>query len=258
VAKLADFSISSGKSRSLTEGSNRDACFIGVEWSSRGAQLAAIDQPDDGQGILDEEWEQDVPLGDVRTYVEENPDADVYEVLREFQLGGDAFDAVEQVVENTRHEDGENSDDGDDDPDAGASTTDDGEDGDIEDGGTHSDSEMTANRHTEAKNLAKNTDYNADKICELVNASEDEVRELVAKVRDRAFDADAEDESDDPPAPPEPDDSPITNGDSGGVEFDSGVVAKEDEKAVAYDEAGATTDADVVSFQSPSTEWEWN
>lgn len=246
VTKLADFNFDSGKSRSLTEGSDRDPCFVGIEWTSRGAQLAAIDQPDDGQGVLDEEWEQDVPLGDVRTYVEENPDADVYEVLREFQLGGDAFDTVEQVVENTRHDDAENGDDSDDDPDPGASSTDD--DGDTADAGTDSktECEMTVNRHKEAKNLAKNTDYDADKICELVNAPEDEVRRLVAEARDRAFDADAEDVSDDPLAPAEPDDLPTYNAESGGVEFDPEEVAEEDEKAIAYDEAGATTDADVV------------
>lgn len=190
IKKLDDFSIDDGQTRALTEGSDRDQCFVGVEWTERGAQLAAIEQPDDDQGVLDDEWEQDVALSDVREYVEAHPEADVYEVMREFELAGGAFDAVEQVVESVDSEGAEN--------------------------GSEESDELSPEKHTEVENLAKGTDYSTGEICEIVNVPEDEVQRLVEEVRSR-LDNEGDSAEDEPPSPPAAEDDTDGGDDEGGL-----------------------------------------
>ena len=113
IQNLDDIDIDDGgRKRCLSEGDDREYCFEGVEWTARGRQLASLDEPDedDPQDALDDEPATldggDVRLRDVREYVAENDDTDVYEVLRHFELGGDAFEVVEKLIGSVR-EDGD-------------------------------------------------------------------------------------------------------------------------------------------------------
>jgi len=264
IKKIAAFNIEAGKSRSLSEDSDRDPCFIGVEWTERGAQLAAIEQPDDDQGVLDDDWEQDVPLDDVREYVETHPEADVYEVMREFQLGGDAFDVVERLVERV---DADSDDSDDDDPDAGAAVIDDGDDPDGGDGSsvsdTSNDGDATnvsnpARRYTAEQKeqaieaMAEDTDDSVEEIAEtLLIRTEDEgkVAEIVSNARVDGSDC----EESAPPAPPEPDTTPVTDDvptlskDEDGIEYDAEEIGDPGDVVAAHGEVDAgVEDVDII------------
>lgn len=133
IQNLDDYGISSGQSRAVTPGNSRPRVFLGIEWTSRGRQLAGIDEPeDDAQETIDEADDEqnkladDVWLRDVREYVENNPDVDVYAVMREFELDGDAFTTVKNLIESVRRE-SEDEDDDDEDDDGAAATGDGGD-----------------------------------------------------------------------------------------------------------------------------------
>lgn len=266
LQELADIDIDSGQTRALTEGSDRDQCLIGVEWTARGRQLAAIDAPeeDNAQDALDdaEMLAADVSLGEVREYVAEHPEADVYEVMREFSLGGDAFDTIERLVEGVD----EDADDDGDDPDAGGASNDDGGDTDDED---DTDASSPGRRYTvrqkeqAVKAMAEETDESAEEIAEaLLIRGEDaeKVREIVEDVRDGG--GGSSDETDgDPPAPPVPDDVPTRSEDGDEtteVDIDAEEIGDPGDTVVAHSEASSTTDADVVvvaeSDYSPAVE----
>ncbi|ESP88373.1 phage/plasmid primase, P4 family, C-terminal domain protein [Candidatus Halobonum tyrrellensis G22] len=258
VKKLDDFTIEAGQSRALSD-DDRVQCFVGIEWTARGAQLAAIEQPDDDQGVLDGDWKQDVPLADVREYVETHPEADVYEVMREFGFGGDAFDAVEHLVEGV---DTDSDDGGDDDPDAGGVNTNDTEDDDSDessasDDGGDTDGSTPDRRYTAAQKeqaveaMAEDTDEDADEIAETLlirEEDEDEVTEIVAGVR--GDEDDTEDPA--PPAPPESDAPPVTDvptrgEDEDGIEYDTEEIGDPGDVVAAHGEVDAgVEDVDVI------------
>ncbi len=133
VQNLSDINITSGQSRSVTSGNSRDRVFVGVDWTARGRQLAGIDKPedDDPQEVIDDTDEIDeqevieggVTLQDVRDYVADNPECDVYEVMREFEFGGGAFDVVKAVIEASEVK-SDDFDGDDDDSGSGASVSD--------------------------------------------------------------------------------------------------------------------------------------
>ena len=265
IKKLDDFSIESGQTRALSEGSDRDQCFIGIEWTERGAQLAAIEQPDNDQGVLDDDWGQDVPLDDVREYVENNPEADVYEVMREFELSGNAFEVVERLIKGVDI-DSEGGDD--DDPGAGVVTTDDrdnpdggdattdGDDSSVSDDGDDTDASnrrYTAEQKEQAiEAMAEDTDESVEEIAEtllICPEDADEVIEVVSNVRDDG--SDAEDPA--PPAPPESDAPPATDDvptrseDDSGIEYDPEEIGDADDVVAAHGEVDAgVEDVDII------------
>lgn len=253
IGKLAAYDIDGQRqTRALAESSDPKPCFVGVEWTSRGAQLAGVDHPDknDAQDALNDvdggELAPGVTVGDVREYVAENPDEDVYAVLREFELGGDAFDAVEQVVENTPADADESHDD-DNDRGGGATSDDGGDDG----GGSTDDAHRTQhaeNKRDSIENAAEELDEPPEEVAELLcirREDEDEVAEIVEEVRDNG--------DEDPPAPPEPTSPPTHDGvpsreeDDSAIDYDVSAISDEDETVVTHGEAGCgVTDPDVV------------
>ncbi|MFP9060996.1 phage/plasmid primase, P4 family [Natrialbaceae archaeon A-chndr2] len=127
ITKLDDLNIEKGQTRALTDGSSRDRCFSGVRWTPRGAQLAALELPDEEQEALDAIESLD---DEVVEYINAHPDADVYEVMAEFALGGGDFEAVEVAIDHRARNEDDDGDDDREDPDSGATTTDDNDDDD--------------------------------------------------------------------------------------------------------------------------------
>ncbi|MBP2251273.1 P4 family phage/plasmid primase-like protein [Halarchaeum solikamskense] len=272
IQQLAAYDIEGKQTKALSDDSSVEQCFAGVEWTARGAQLAGIDHPDadDAQDALDdtqvEQLAEGVTVADVREYVENHPETDVYEVMREFRLGGDAFDVVERLVAGTLDDD---SEDDDDDPDAGAGVTDDGDDPDADvatndadesntsDDGDDTDASSPDRRYTAEQKeeaveaMAEDTNESAEEIAETLlirSEDEDEVSEIVAEVRGDGNDA----EEPAPPAPPEPDTPPVTDvptqgEDEDGIEYDTEEIGDPGDVVAAHGEVDAgVEDVDVI------------
>mgnify|MGYP000302889276 CR=1 FL=1 len=112
VSLDAGASTSETVSYTVPNDTNASSVSVSAEYGDASdSATVTIEQPDDDQGVLDDDWEQDVPLDDVREYVETHPEADVYEVMREFRLGGDAFDVVERLVERVDADSDDSEDD---------------------------------------------------------------------------------------------------------------------------------------------------
>lgn len=174
VGRLSDFDIEAGQARSLADSTETMAqVFNGVEWTPRGRQLAGLDEPedDDQDSLADVEMVEDTPVREIRQFVEENSEADVYEVMREFTLGGEAFDDVQRVIDCVDDSEDEETDD-------------------DSDGLSHSE-------EREARSFALDTQYSVERIVELCSGEEELVREIVEDVRERHGKPEANVEEDD-------------------------------------------------------------
>lgn len=106
IPQVEDIAVETGQSRSITDGSNIEQVYKGIEWTARGRQLAGLDEPEEGQGTLDVSREiGDATVGQIRDYVESHDNMDVYDVMRHFALTGDHFDDVMKVIDLIRSDD---------------------------------------------------------------------------------------------------------------------------------------------------------
>jgi len=292
LQELAEFDIQKGQTKALTDTATPDQCFKGIEWTPRGAQLAGIEHPDadDAQDALDDVDEMipgDVSVERVREYIGENPDADVYEVMREFALDGEAFDAVQKIVEGV---DPDGEDDEDDDDDEGG-IGDVGNDGDGGDGGNDGDASNVSDDGDD-EDITNDRDGGVDPDgiipSKVGNTTREEIREMVedGASADEVMDehyvppheeqyvhravarwgyAGGDDGDASPPrglnAPDVAAEVPTRAADEDAdqpVDFDEDEIGEEDDTVLPHREAGDGSDVDVVvvreSEYSPAIE----
>lgn len=173
--------------------------------------------------------------------------------MPEFELDGNAFDAVERLVEGVDID----ADNGDDDPDAGGVTTDDSDDGDDTDVGSPNRRYTARQKEQTIEAIADDTDESIEEIAETLlirPEDDDEVAEIVASVRDGDDNTESDAEEPAPLASPERDAPPVTDdvptrSENGGVDYDPSEIGEPGDVMDGHDEVDAgAKNVDVIAI----------
>lgn len=220
LLNLRDFDISSAESRAVGPSSGRNRVYTGIQLTDEAEALLATndsDEEDDGddsedgseEGELTDDYDSDEDASDeggipdetarraIETYVSDHPDADVYQVMREFGLDGEAFDGVERILASAdreaKEEDVETNTDADehDASESKSASTDDASD-------EEETVELSRDEREGIKEHAADSNLSPSALLEVASAeaTSAEAEEIVAKVSDEA--SDGEDETENP------------------------------------------------------------